>query len=312
MDADKPKMLKMLPFSRANLFLSREGFILKEILKNFMQLIACDGQGIRVIAFEAQKKIDYHCPECGSPLRLRKGPHVQPHFYHYRKSEGCKHHKKTLAHLHNQLYLAEKLPKGEAVLEHPFKAIGRIADVFWPAKRIVFEVQYSAMTAAEAEAREKDYRSLGLDLVWILHEARFNKRRLSSAEHIFTSCTVYYTSIRSRGSGMIYDQFEIIRGGMRCFKGARFPINPAKPYSMQEVKAPSPCPDLFSRRLQTRSLGFTGDIIDMAFKMGASDFSSLIKLEERYSKDDRTSFSWLRNFAGAYRAFLYALLEKTL
>ncbi len=275
-----------------------------------MQLIAIDETGERIIAPQAKKKNDYQCPTCDGLVRLRCGPHIQAHFYHYRKPKQCVHRKKTQAHLHNQLYLASKLKC--AILEHPFPSIGRIADVFWPAQNIVFEIQYSAMTAEEAKKRESDYSSLGVHLVWIIHEARFNRRRLSAAEQFFVTRHTYYTSIDARGIGMIYDQFEIIRGEERCFKGAKFPIHPASPYRLHDVSPPNPFPKALLQRLQTRSLGFAGDVIDATFQKPDYDYSSLIALESRYSKRKISLFSWMQACAPAYRAFIYALLEKTL
>jgi competence protein CoiA len=275
-----------------------------------VQLIAIDDLGRRVIAPKAQKKINYRCPECRGVVRLRCGPRVQAHFYHHHKPQRCAHRKKSLAHLHNQLYLAEKIP--EAILEHPFPSIGRIADVFWPSRNLVFEIQCSAMTAIEAEKRENDYQSLGLDLVWILHEARFNRRRLTAVEYFFLSCTTYYTSIRNSGSGAIYDQFEIVRGDKRCFHGARFPIDPSSPYPLQGLTLPSSLPNTFLQRLQTRTLGFSGDILDTILKKPNYDFSSLVELEKRYASNPSPIHSWIQNFSAVYRAFLYALLEKVL
>jgi len=254
-----------------------------------MQFIALDPEGRRILAFEAKKKIDYLCPECNSFVRLRKGAHVKAHFYHFRGRRPCQRRKKTLAHLNNQLYVVDQLPQGEAVLEHPFPTIGRIADVFWPAQKIVFEVQISSMTAEEAEAREKDYESLGFDLVWILHDTRYNKRRLTYAEQFFRTRNAYFTSIRTRGIGQIYDQVEVIRSGVRCFKGARLPIAVSHPYRMLEKG--------------NRTIGFRGDLIDKG------GLEMLAALEKKFEESKPSLF---QKWGAVYRAFLYALLEKTL
>ncbi len=272
-----------------------------------MQLIAVNTAGKRVAAAHAEKKIDYHCPECQSPLRLRQGSHVQAHFYHYRQTTRCPHRNKSLAHLSNQLYLSEQLPHGEAILEHSFPAIRRIADVYWPAQRIVFEIQCSPMTRAEAEERERDYASLGMRLVWILHEARYNKRRLTAVEDFFVSRHTYFTSIRKVGSGVIYDQFDIIRNGRRCFKGAKFPLQPDQPYQLQGSPSSATYPRTLLQRWETRTLGFAGDLLDVANRKTNYDYSSLLALENRFAKKKRP---FLKTFAAVYRAFLYALLEK--
>lgn len=272
-----------------------------------MQLIAIDDRNNRVIATNAQKKIDYHCPQCGDLVRLRFGPRLQAHFYHFRKASPCQHRKKTLTHLQNQLYLAKKIP--EAILEHSFPSIGRIADVYWPSTSIVFEIQYSPMSHTEAEKRESDYRSLGIELVWILHDSRYNKRGLSPVELFLSGKNLYYTSIGDQGSGMIYDQFVIIRNEKRCFKGARFEIDPTRPYNLNKLSSSSKLPQVFLQRLRERTRGFAGDLLDTVLKNPSQDFSSIIELEKRYAKY-RSFSTWIKTITAIYRAFFYAILEK--
>jgi len=272
-----------------------------------VQLIAIDSTDKRIIAPEAKKQINYSCPQCSERLRLRKGAYVQAHFYHYHATSKCPHRKKTLAHLRNQLYIAQELPQGEAILEHPFPSIGRIADVFWPQKGLVFEVQCSPMSLEEAEKRERDYRHLGFELVWILHERRYNRRRLSAAEFFFIKRNTYFSSICEAGAGKIYDQFSIIKGGIRCYKGAQFPIAPSHPFPVIE-KHPSQYPKTLLQHWESRTLGFNGDMLDRALQNPNYDYATIRALEERFLVRKRVAL--FDSFIQIYRAFLYALLEK--
>jgi competence protein CoiA len=116
-------------------------------------------------AQDAQSSLDYFCPECQEPIRKREGQ-KQAHFYHYQGSR-CRWSKVSWAHLKTQQELARCF-KGS--LEQPFRSIGRIADVFCPSKSMVIEVQYSPISLEEVLGRTWDYRSIGLEILWILQK----------------------------------------------------------------------------------------------------------------------------------------------
>lgn len=278
-----------------------------------MQLFALDTDHTRVLAHHAKKHRDYFCPECKKPVRLRQGAQIQAHFYHYQRAVRCTHRKKTLAHIHNQLHIADALPLGEAQLEHVFPSIGRIADVFWPKQKVVFEIQCSPMSLEEAQKREQDYACLGLKVVWILHETRYNRRRLTAVEAFYLKRNTYFTSITTKEGGMVYDQFDIVSGTTRHFKGARFPIALAFPYS---VSPTSTVPLQAMQRRNERSLGFAGDFQDTVNKNPHYDYLALQALENRYNSLKKTSEfrfrAWFQTGLNVYRAFLYACLEKIL
>jgi hypothetical protein len=117
---------------------------------------------MRVLANDAKKGVLYSCPECRSNIRVRSGPHRQPHFYHLRKERNCRQHQKSLTHLQIQNRFSSLIGKDEIVLEKAFPEINRIADVAWENKKIIFEVQCSSISLAEARQRCEDYESLGL------------------------------------------------------------------------------------------------------------------------------------------------------
>lgn len=195
-----------------------------------MQLYAFDLAGEIIFSRNAQKKCNYTCMECGGLLRLREGEKRQLHFYHLTLSPTCRQHSKGENHLQVQLFLQKALPQGEATLEYRFSEVNRIADVVWLPKKVVFEVQCSPLSKEEMLKRMEDYGKCGYQVIWILHDKRYNQWRVSALEKALNGLPYYFTNIDSRGNGFIYDQWEHIEKGIR--KGVLPPlrIDPASPY----------------------------------------------------------------------------------
>lgn len=103
-----------------------------------MQIYAFDSEKRQVSAASAIRGCNYTCFECQGPVRLRGGNRRQLHFYHVESPEHCTLNKKSLNHIHTQHYIKKKLAPEEILLEVPFPKIGRIADVVWPAKKLIF------------------------------------------------------------------------------------------------------------------------------------------------------------------------------
>lgn len=228
-----------------------------------MHLFALDSNGSILPARLSEKGHDYRCLECNAKVRLRQGLHRQPHFFHLETERQCSQNGKSMVHLQIQLHCEKLLPIGECQLESPLPSIGRIADVLWKNEKIVFEIQCSPITAEEILARTKNYASIGYQTVWILHDLRYNKRRLSAAELILQRIPHYYTNINSQGKGVIYDQFELFDRGLRQLKDRPLPIHiqsPIRPYSPRS----NPSLSLLSTRLNHWSLHFKGDLIDLS------------------------------------------------
>jgi competence CoiA-like predicted nuclease len=242
-----------------------------------MQFYALDENEF-ILASSAKRHKDYRCPECLNILRLRGGPHRHLHFYHLQASPSCKQHQKSLTHLQAQLAVQALLPEGEGVLEKPFLQIGRIADVAWEKQGIVFEIQCSPISAAEALERSEDYRSLGLTAVWLLHTRRFNKRLLSAAEAKLRQSSCYFTTINEKGQGIFYDQYEVIRGARRIHRGPPLKISLATP--------------LFDAH---GSLYFPGDLKDREY--------------ESPPQPPPTKRSFLKTLKRGYKMIFYSLLE---
>lgn len=190
-----------------------------------MQLYAFDSNNCLIFSSSAQKQKNYFCPECKNVVRLRGGIQRQNHFYHLEIVRECRQNGKSLQHLATQLLFIQRLPKGECFLEQAFPAVGRIADVVWESQKIVFEIQCSFITAAEVEARNRDYSSQGYQVVWILHDMRYNKSRLTAMELYLQGRPHYFTNMQSSGKGIVYDQFSIIRGTLRERRLQPLPID---------------------------------------------------------------------------------------
>ena len=250
-----------------------------------MQLFALDSKG-PLLAAHAQKHKNYQCPECLQPVRLRSGPHRQPHYYHLERTAACRQQGKSAEHLQAQLKLFSLIPEGECSLERPFPSIGRIADVVWETANIVFEVQCSPISKEEVEARTVDYRSMGMHIVWILHDKRFNLKNLSAAEEHLRHQPCYYTNITPSGSGMFYDQFEIIRGPRRLFKGPSLPVALSRPIPIEPKLLTSSLKHL-GQRASLWDLSFEGDLLNRLAQAPDSSLLPLVKIEKRFDAQPR-------------------------
>lgn len=241
-----------------------------------MQLYALNGH-VPVLASEAVKQKNYHCPECHNLVRLRGGLHRQFHFYHLQARPSCRQHLKSLPHLQLQLHLKSLIPNSS--LEKPFPSIGRIADVSWDAQRIVFEIQCSPISEEEAKARCEDYSRAGYTAVWILYDRQFNRRNLSAAENFLRSRLCYF----AHGT-YVYDQIEVIREGTRLYRGPQLPVNLTLPAFSETGEVAAFSGDLKSRPGRHQE--------------------ALLRLEKKITCKRR--FSWKK----LYLTYFHALLEK--
>ncbi len=190
-----------------------------------MQLFAYDKSTI-VYSELASKKTTYLCPQCGGKLRLKKGLHRRPHFFHMNRPKGCFQGRKSLLHQIIQKSLLTFLPPKECFLEKRFLSIGRIADFVWEPKKWIFEVQCSPITLSEVKNRIQDYRAIGYRVFWILHDRQFNRKRISSAEfYLRKKQASFFTSINEQGKGLFYDQHEWFLRFQRLEKSQKIPIH---------------------------------------------------------------------------------------
>lgn len=223
--------------------------------KNAMQIYAYDAQGTLTGTMEADRRALYSCPECAAPLRLRRGPLRKSHFYHV-KQTPCRQSGKSLTHLNIQYALQKQLLPETIYLEHRFPEIGRIADLFWPAQKLIFEVQVSPISAAEVKARNRDYHQIGFQVVWILHDRQFNRTQLTAAEAHLRFSPHYFTDMNGFGKGIFYDQYAKIHLRRRVVRGFHHPVSFLQPTPVDLKQLPRHFPE--ERRRW--KISFKGDL----------------------------------------------------
>lgn len=234
-----------------------------------MQLYALDREKKLIFARNALKQTDYYCLECEGPVRRRGGLHRKDHFYHQDALRECRQNGKTLEHLNVQLFFLKVLPEGECVLEKRFPEINRIADVVWENKKLIFEVQCSPISSDEVDERNQDYKQIGYEVVWILHDKRFNQKRLTGAEHFLYSLPHYFTNMTEGGKGEIYDQFSLIDRGTRFNRLKPLSIVVSQPkYIKHSVNVSL---QAVQNRLKSSRLYFSMDLVDHYFNQGSLD-----------------------------------------
>jgi competence protein CoiA len=191
-----------------------------------MQLFGLDDLQQSVPIHQAKRGKRYLCQECGTLLAPRFGLYRKPHFYHLDPNRTCRMSGKTLEHLQTQNWIQQRVG-GD--LEVPFPQISRIADVVWEEKKIIFEVQCSPITPLEIAQRNKDYASLGYQVVWVLHEMGYNRRRTSLAELSLQSWPHYFTNIDKKGRGAVFDQACQLKRGVRIRRSSKFFVDVSSP-----------------------------------------------------------------------------------
>jgi competence protein CoiA len=285
-----------------------------------MQLYAKDSNQELIFVDRAERQKNYFCMECGTIVRVRGGIHRQNHFYHLEPHRTCFLHAKSLAHIHVQCHLQTLLSPEECHLEHAFPEIGRIADVVWAPRHLIFEIQCSPISAEEVKKRNEDYASVGFQVVWILHDTRFNQWRLSAAEKFLKEAPHYYTNMDSQGEGMIYDQYSLSHGGIRQAFLEPLPVNLKTPYFLPFYERQDRLEKIDVQPLLDRlhwPVFFSGDFLSKCIweqpHFYESDYWEQIQMIEARLKVPKRPFS-LKNalwgFLRPYKLFLNYMIEK--
>ncbi|MFT4551399.1 MAG: competence protein CoiA [Chlamydiales bacterium] len=226
-----------------------------------MQITSLDKKGKLIFASRAIRHHDYICIECGKIVRLRGGIHRQKHFFHLSPSKHCRQNGKGMTHLRIQEYLFSLFGPENCGMEARFSNINRIADLVWWKEKLVFEIQYSPISASEVEERNKDYASEGFQVIWILHDKNFNQCRLSAAEIFLRNAPYYFSNIDINGRGYIYDQFDIFHNGLRLFQSEAINITPTTPKKINYDTKQYPLPIFIKNRLTHWPIHFSEDIL---------------------------------------------------
>lgn len=149
--------------------------------------LARDENGRLVNALEDELvKQAYYCPACGTSVRLRKGKNVRTHFAHeslkqcdfFHENEGPEHleNKKRL------FYWAKE--NDEVEMEYPIPELKQIADIFIN-KQLALEIQCSPISCDLLRDRSNGYRSLGIQVLWLLGEKLWLRERLTKLQRDF-------------------------------------------------------------------------------------------------------------------------------
>lgn len=231
-----------------------------------MQLYALDFNHQLILAKQANRKRDYFCLECQQAVRIRGGIHRQTHFFHLKPIQKCTQHTKGMAHIQAQLRLLSMVREGDGTLEHRFPEINRIADFVWWSEKLVFEVQCSLISGIEVMERIQDYRSIGFEVVWILHDKNFNKWRLRAAELLLVSHTHYYTNINAEGKGEIYDLWFSIKKGCRNGISCSRDIDLSQPKRIDKIGSLPTLPAPLQLRCHNWTVSFEGDWLGHALQ----------------------------------------------
>lgn len=284
-----------------------------------MQLYALDSQKKPVLASAALKYQDYRCIECDNRVRVRGGMHRQNHFYHIKPNFRCRLHGKGMVHLQTQLHLFNKLPPGECLLEYRFPEIKRIGDVAWVPHKLIFEIQCSPITSDEVKKRNQDYRSVGWEVIWILHDKRYNQWRMSAAEEALCLSSHYFTNMDAEGKGIIYDQFNVIDKGIRKHKMESLEVNPLSFHRLSEKMQSNELLFFVNKRLKDWKIALFGDLVHLNLSKEQSGYiQQAQELEKKYDSLDQKDRAilgiirfWLYQWViRPYRLFFQMLLEK--
>ena len=144
-----------------------------------------NGNLISAIGDEVKKQT-YYCPACGARVCLRKGKNVRTHFAHeslkkcdfFHENEGPEH----LENKEQLFYWAKK--NDEVEMEYPIPELKQIADIFIN-KQLALEVQCSPISCELLRERSNGYRSLGIQVLWLLGEKLWIKERLTQLQRDF-------------------------------------------------------------------------------------------------------------------------------
>lgn len=152
-------------------------------------LVAMNSKGklVNVLEMIEDKKETYCCPTCKSPVRLKRGKVIRPHFAHI-NLQNCQfsYENESAEHLDLKSLLYQSLKsKGYQVqVEFPLPAIGQVADLLVEDK-LVLEVQCSRLSSDRLRERTLAYRQAGYQVIWLLGKKLWLGQRLSALHKDF-------------------------------------------------------------------------------------------------------------------------------
>lgn len=150
-------------------------------------LSALDEKG-RLVSLldEISEKQSFTCPACHSPVRLRHGQIMRPHFAHV-SLKNCDFYSENESDEHLQLKAAlyQALSQSENVtVEAVLPELHQVADVLVN-DNLALEVQCSRLSEKRLRERTTSYHKAGFNVLWLLGEKLWLGERLTPLQRHF-------------------------------------------------------------------------------------------------------------------------------
>ena len=150
-------------------------------------LAALDEKG-RLVSLldEISEKQTFTCPACHSPVRLRHGQIMRPHFAHV-SLKNCDFYSENESDEHLQLKAAlyQALSQSENVtVEAVLPELHQVADVLVN-DNLALEVQCSRLSEKRLRERTTSYHKAGFNVLWLLGEKLWLGERLTPLQRHF-------------------------------------------------------------------------------------------------------------------------------
>ena len=138
---------------------------------------ALDKDGFRIDAYEANKQDAYICPICGKHVILKRGEINAAHFAHM--SDMCEDNwNYDMSEWHRRMQ--SFFPKESQEVIVTYKGRKHRADIL--IGDVVLEFQFSPITAAEFEDRNKFFKKAGYRLAWVFNLSQISEDNLYSSK----------------------------------------------------------------------------------------------------------------------------------
>lgn len=150
-------------------------------------LVACDKKGNLVNLLEEENVAgDFFCPLCQSPVRLKRGQILRPHFAHI-SLKNCQFaaENESREHLGLKADLYRWLEPAHSVRVEAFLPdLDQIADLL-VGKNLALEVQCSSLSLKRLKERTDSYRKSGYQVLWLLGQHLWLDKSLSALQKNF-------------------------------------------------------------------------------------------------------------------------------
>lgn len=176
---------------------------------------AIDENGIKFSASNARKGVSYFCHACKSRVTLKQGSRVAHHFAH-KPNDMCDplYHQRTKSEWHSEMQCYFPEEKRERVVWNEDKTEFRIADVLLETAtdKVVFEFQFSPISANEFYERTLFYLKRGIKVIWIINYATIqNPKKILYTNLTNTDLSKLHFVWPGRDYVNIFDDYSVER-----------------------------------------------------------------------------------------------------